>query len=144
VVPLFQSTDPEDGRVEEAVSAAEEFGAANTAANAARAAKAARDVARPDYGVGRFSPADFAIASAVCAAAAADAPYVACAYFSTIDAVYCAASAAAVHQAMADDLNLLRSTAAKEHWTDATPVPPEFFGPLWPDGPPEEWPTRRK
>jgi hypothetical protein len=26
------------------------------------------------------------------------------------------------------------------HWTDDTPVPPEVFGPLWPEGPPKGWP----
>lgn len=25
-------------------------------------------------------------------------------------------------------------------WTDDTPVPPEIFGPMWPDGEPEGWP----
>ena len=28
-----------------------------------------------------------------------------------------------------------------QHWTDDTPVPPEVFGPLWPEGPPAGWPA---
>jgi hypothetical protein len=43
--------------------------------------------------------------------------------------------------AMRRDLELLLETARAKGWTDATPVPPEFFGPLWPDGPPKGWPT---
>ncbi len=30
------------------------------------------------------------------------------------------------------------------HWTDATPVPPSVFGPLWPEGPPQDWPELPK
>ncbi len=42
---------------------------------------------------------------------------------------------------MAADVALLRQFAARDHWTDATPVPPEWFGPLWPNGEPPGWPT---
>lgn len=42
--------------------------------------------------------------------------------------------------AMRRDYELLKAAAAAEGWTDDTPVPPEFFGPLWPEGEPEGWP----
>lgn len=38
---------------------------------------------------------------------------------------------------MRRDYELLRAFAEREQWTDETPVPPEVFGPLWPDGEPE-------
>lgn len=38
------------------------------------------------------------------------------------------------------DLELLRETAVRDRWNDRSPVRPEFFGPLWPDGEPEGWP----
>src|SRR5262249_40248212 len=45
---------------------------------------------------------------------------------------------------MAHDYRLLREAAAggagPGRWTDDTPVPPKFFGPLWPEGPPPGWP----
>lgn len=50
----------------------------------------------------------------------------------------------AIAGAMLADFELLKHAAAKEGWTDETPVPPEFFGPLWPDGEPAEWPEEGK
>lgn len=60
-----------------------------------------------------------------------------------------AASANAAHdevrgQVMAAiwrDYELLRSVVNKEHWTDQTPVTPEFFGDLWSHGKPSGWPA---
>lgn len=43
--------------------------------------------------------------------------------------------------AMRYDFELLRLATEREGWTDDTPVPPEFFGPMWPDGEPEGWPS---
>lgn len=37
------------------------------------------------------------------------------------------------------DLNRLRTLARKGNWTDDTPVPPDVFGPLWPDGVEPHW-----
>jgi hypothetical protein len=48
----------------------------------------------------------------------------------------------AADDAMHRDLELLLETARAKGWTDATPVPPESFGPLWPDGPLKGWPTK--
>lgn len=45
-----------------------------------------------------------------------------------------------VTAAIRRDLDLLLHASKTENWTDDTPVPPEFFGPMWPDGPPEGWP----
>jgi hypothetical protein len=41
---------------------------------------------------------------------------------------------------MRRDFELLARAAKEEKWTDKTPVPPEFLGPLWPDGEPAGWP----
>ncbi|MFG0246886.1 MAG: hypothetical protein ACF8MF_12635 [Phycisphaerales bacterium JB052] len=38
------------------------------------------------------------------------------------------------------DLKLLELLSLQEKWTDDTPVPPEVFGPMWPEGVPERWP----
>lgn len=38
------------------------------------------------------------------------------------------------------DFDTLRERAAIETWTDDTPVPPTVFGPMWPFGPPKDWP----
>jgi hypothetical protein len=38
------------------------------------------------------------------------------------------------------DFDHLANLAKWSHWTDDTPVPPEVFGPLWPEGPPNGWP----
>lgn len=47
---------------------------------------------------------------------------------------------AAITIAIRHDFELLFHASKAENWTDDTPVPPEFFGPMWPDGPPEGWP----
>lgn len=52
-------------------------------------------------------------------------------------------TAAASGSWIREDFDLLAQTARAEQWTDNTPVPPEFFGPLWPDGPPPGWPTEK-
>ncbi len=38
------------------------------------------------------------------------------------------------------DFDLLARLASAYDWTDDTPVPPEVFGPLWPEGKPTGWP----
>lgn len=45
---------------------------------------------------------------------------------------------------MRHDFELIRAAAAAEKWTDETPVPPEFFGALWPFGVPNGWPKDEK
>lgn len=39
------------------------------------------------------------------------------------------------------DFDQIARLALWKSWIDETPVPPEVFGPLWPDGPPHGWPT---
>jgi hypothetical protein len=39
------------------------------------------------------------------------------------------------------DFDHVARLAKWQHWTDDTPVPPEVFGPLWPEGPPKGWPV---
>jgi hypothetical protein len=39
------------------------------------------------------------------------------------------------------DFDRVANIAEWQKWTDDTPVPPEVFGPLWPEGPPKNWPT---
>ena len=48
----------------------------------------------------------------------------------------------AVRFAIYDDFELLNVAAEREKWTDETPVPPEFFGALWPNGAPNGWPEK--
>jgi len=69
-------------------------------------------------------------------------------------AVTCAADAAAACAADDDyapaeeiilkairlDFEHIRNTTKQEEWNDQVRVPPEFFGPLWPDGEPQGWP----
>ncbi|MEM9066388.1 MAG: hypothetical protein AAGB51_12965, partial [Planctomycetota bacterium] len=50
-----------------------------------------------------------------------------------------AATAARAVDARAD-FELLRAAMERGELTGKTPVGPEFFGPLWPDGEPEGWP----
>lgn len=49
-----------------------------------------------------------------------------------------------VGRAVRRDLDLLKAAAERFNWTDDTPVPPEFFGPLWPEGEPEGWPEEAR
>jgi len=46
-----------------------------------------------------------------------------------------------VVQAIWKDLALLQAAAQREKWTSRTPVTPEFFGPMWPNGLPPHWPA---
>ena len=40
-----------------------------------------------------------------------------------------------------NDFDRIAHVAAVRYWTDNSPVPPDVFGPLWPDGPPARWPA---
>jgi hypothetical protein len=42
---------------------------------------------------------------------------------------------------IAKDFRTLLAMSLVDKWTDDTPVPPDVFGPLWPDGVPEGWPV---
>lgn len=41
------------------------------------------------------------------------------------------------------DFDHLAELARRQNWADDTPVPPEVFGPLWPEGPPRGWPEEQ-
>lgn len=43
-------------------------------------------------------------------------------------------------ESRATDQGDTRVVGYSNSWTDDTPVPPEIFGPMWPDGVPEGWP----
>lgn len=122
--------------------------AERAAAYAAAAAKAAAfayaDAARPAAAAAGAKAAAYAYAAAA-RPAAGDAAYAAA---QAADAAYAAAKAAdgayaadAAYAAMQRDYELLRETSVSEHWTDDTSVPPEFFGPIWPNGEPEGVPV---
>ena len=113
--------------------------AAIAGANAAAAAAAAK----------------FADVAANVANAAANVAYAAANADTVTDVASAAAHAAAVYANSAyaadtvdvatsgvlRDFVRLRAAAQTENWTNNdTPVPPEFFGPMWPDGEPEGWP----
>src|SRR5262249_31179877 len=44
-------------------------------------------------------------------------------------------------EALWSDWQKLKKVSKREKWTDRTPVAPDFFGPMWPDGLPEKWPA---
>lgn len=92
------------------------------AVNAASAVRHAADAA--GHG-GHGDQAAGAAASAALAAAAAGSQ---------------AASGRNVTKAIRLDFDRLRNATVHEKWDDQTPVPPEFFGSLWPDGEPKGWP----
>lgn len=128
--------------------------AAHAAANAANAAADVANDAVDVVDVGDAATSAYAAArtaDAACAAAhAAVRAGDATVDFTTADAAFEAATAA-TDVAAADpqpmviairhDFELLRAAVAAEGWNDDTPVPPEFFGPLWPWGEPEGWPA---
>jgi uncharacterized protein (TIGR02996 family) len=148
VLPWFGSQYPNDGSVEAAVGVAERFGAGARVAAPLRAARAA-DASATDAAGGLSVAARAARFAAVAAGAAAE--IVAAGAASDFagsaarvaalagDAAACTGHQDALGRAMQTDLLRLKS-AAGQRWTDATPVPPEFFGPLWPDGPPDGLP----
>jgi hypothetical protein len=39
------------------------------------------------------------------------------------------------------DLRHLKSVSKTEGWDNKTPVPSDVFGPMWPNGPPQDWPA---
>ena len=118
--------------------------AANAAANAADAYAAAKAAANAaDAYLGAKLAAAYAADYAADAAANAADAYDADAYDAD-DADDAAAAYANAREpliaAMRRDYDLLAQAAQQQHWTHDTPVPPTFFGPLWPNGQPPGWP----
>lgn len=122
------------------------------AAAAARATHAAA-YAAPRGGAARAArAARAAAATAHATAVAADAPPDAPRARNAARAVAYAAAAGAhaaraaayghrsIDRSIGQDFIKLKNAARAGGWTDNTPVPPEVFGPLWPDGRPNRWP----
>lgn len=119
--------------VSEAEHAASRACAADAGADAAALGAAA--AARAAAVVDAADAADAAALAALAAVAPRSAPRAARA------AARAAAHDAVSRKAIRVDFDLLALAAAQEAWTDGTPVPPEFFGPLWPNGRPPGWPS---
>jgi uncharacterized protein (TIGR02996 family) len=150
VLPWFCSQYLKDGSVEAAVGAAERFGGgARVVAplRAARAADASATVAAGGLSVAaraaRFAAVAAGAAAEIAAAGAGSDFAGSAARVAALagDAAACTGHQDALGRAMRADLLRLKSAAGNARWTDDTPVPPEFFGPLWPDGPPGGLPT---
>ena len=112
-------------------------------------ADAANAVAAAGVGVGTYAT-NATNAAAYAANAATDAPN---ASTNAVSAAYTANAAADVADAklrkptthaMRHDFELLVEATERFNWTDKTPVPSEFFGPLWPEGEPDGWPEEGK
>lgn len=124
-------------------SAAHARPAAMAAANAAYAAFAVSYIARGSRGDGNGrSDAERAAAGFAAANAANAANSAANAAATAIRAEAYRAAREKIVAAMWLDYSLLTSTTAIQRWTDATPVAPDIFGPLWPDGEPVGWLNR--
>jgi len=97
------------------------------------------------YDAEAYDAAAYAVASAdaVCLADAACLAYAA-AYAADAAGKSAADATNAANAAMRRDYALLNEAAKREGWSDETPVPPEFFGPLWAEGVPEGWPVEEE
>lgn len=116
-----------------AVDAVKAYAAANatTAAYSANTANAAAAVAAANAADATAKAADATANAAVTAVAVAAGDAAA------------AANAVAAKAGIAEivaDFEFLLAAAEGEQWDDNTPVPPEFFGPMWPNGTPDGWP----
>ncbi len=123
----------------DALAAHTVFAAANSNADDARAANDAFAAANDANAPANAANAAFAAANAANTALAANdanaAANAALAAFAAANATFAAANAVGRR-----DYELLLAVQELEEWTDETPVPPEFFGPLWPQSEPEGWP----
>lgn len=160
VLPLFDMGWPNAHAGQaEALDSAITLGeqSAATATNAVANYGNAVDISNAAHAVGRHaaqasakgSARDVARAAANAAAAVANAGADSAgsnaAFAATYSRAAAAASAVGNHSSAAAatirrDFNLLLAAMEQLNWTDDTPVPPEFFGPLWPEGVPEGWP----
>ena len=132
--PSSTSDSAFDANVTAAAAAVYAANVTAAAAAAANAAYAAAEAAEAANAAANVTAAVYPYAYAAAAAAAAAANAAARAAY----AAYAAANAYAA-AAMRRDYELLKAAAKAEQWTNDTPVPPAFFGPLWPFGKPEHW-----
>lgn len=121
-----------------------DFRAATAADDAGIAADAADAYASAFAAFAASAAAAATVGSALHGADAADeasdAVRTYCTSASAEDASYDDVATVNADAAMRRDYELLKAAAESEEWTDETPVPSEFFGPLWPGGVPEGWP----
>lgn len=120
----------------ETATAAAAIAAADAATHAANAAR---------VNAGAFSNAfSAAFAAANASTHAARAAGVAASHAADVAESDTGTAVAEIVMAMRRDFELLEETTKQEGWTDDTPVPPEFFGPLWAEGDPKGWPAKEK
>ncbi len=147
VLPLFNDGRP-DAPIEHrkavyrAVAAAEKWAAGIVNVAERSVAAEANEAA-----VARCSDVAFAAARAAHALLAAHGGYASDAAFHASRAAQAALAAITDTEAarearyvMVRDVDLLRQSANREIWTEDTSVAPEFFGPVWPEGAPANWP----
>jgi hypothetical protein len=121
-------------------SAAHARPAAMAAANAAYAAFAVSYIARGSkVGAAGRGDAERAAAGFAAANAANAANAAANTAATAIRADAYRATRERIVATMWRDYHLLAGSTAGQGWTDATPVAPDLFGPLWPDGEPAGW-----
>ncbi len=80
-------------------------------------------------------------AAAYAAADAGDNNRPARAWFAMNYALAASKPLVAISSLVRRDFDQLAQVGCAKHWDDSTPVPPEVFGPLWPEGPPKGWPV---
>jgi hypothetical protein len=150
VLPLFKHQWPEAPAahltaVEQAVSVAENAAAAADGSAASAFTSAGAYVVTADYATGGAGGyAVVAVGAALDAAISADASDAATAGADAACATYLLAAGqgnATALRAIRTDFSALMRTAEVRRWTDDTPVPPEVFGSMWPDGAPPGWPA---
>lgn len=146
VQPLFKFDWPDSPEyvatgVDDAITLTERFAAnpnsvaQNSLAVAESAASNAADVSLRLHSASVASAVADAAAHAIFPIAYNEATTTFHAYESAVVAARAAAGRAT--SAIRSDFDLIAHISKSENWTDNTPVPPEFFGPMWPDGPPE-------
>jgi hypothetical protein len=129
-----KAAEDKDDDIEDAYTAAEDVEDAAKAADAADAAADAADAANAANENDEDDDEDDDEDAAEAANAVADAADAANRWGR-------APSRESVVRVIRMDFEKLKAAAKKERWTNETPVPPEFFGPLWPEGEPPGWPS---
>lgn len=141
VQPLFGGGEKHTTAVRIAIEVSEQCAAGNEATDPHTAAHGARvgtgsAVAATAGSAAAASYAATSAGNATAMSAAKPAAAAASCAASSVDYAKEAATTAAIRR----DFDLLLEASERENWDDDTPVPPEFFGPMWPDGEPEGWP----
>lgn len=146
VLPLFSSSQPPPTS-EQATAvtlAVEEAESAASSAVSAPYSRGAADAARTAYLTEHLVPTQAYIADAADMALRSATN----AQSSAVEAVARVANRAAeghgLSTLMRRDFEHALESSTRLGWGRATPVPPAVFGPLWPEGPPKDWPELPK